>query len=150
MKHGSRASRVKNATIQEHIRSLRKQKGLRAADMARKMGISRPFYTLLEGGKRKLTAAHVEKIAGALGMSVGELYASSRPAQKSGVPTGQKPSRHIRPINPPELRKRFLPYFGEQTDDMVGCIQMWVASEQLKRKIQSHHKQKEPPDNPSQ
>ena len=60
--------------ILRRIRAIREQKGLSAADVAKYMGISRPFYTLIEGGKRRLTVDHLERIAGALGMTVSEIY----------------------------------------------------------------------------
>ncbi len=40
--------------IREQIVQLRNARGLTSADVAKQMGISRPFYTQLEGGTRRM------------------------------------------------------------------------------------------------
>ena len=48
------------------ILRLRKQKKLNALDVATRMGISRPFYTQLELGTRRMNLQHLFAIAKAL------------------------------------------------------------------------------------
>ena len=110
--------------IRRKIRELRKEKGLRAEDMAKGMGISRPFYTQLEGGKRRLSVDYIGKIARLLGVSVGELFGETRPHRKD-IP---KNSKHIKPINVPALRRRLAPLLEEDVDEVMNCIQLWVIA----------------------
>ena len=60
--------------IWERVRGIRDAQGMLAKDVAAEIGVSRSFYTLLEGGKRRLTARHVKEISRALGVSVSEIY----------------------------------------------------------------------------
>ena len=117
--------------IRDRIRSLRNERGFSAEWMAREMGISRPFYTLIECGKRRLTAEHVEKIAWVLGVSVGELYGED--AREIRIVGGRLKGKHVRPINAPELRKQVAPLLKDETDDFMACYQAWVkAKEEVK------------------
>ena len=112
--------------IQQRIRTLRKQRGLSAEEVAREMGISRPYYTLLEGAKRRLSAEHLEKIARVFGVSVGELYGDKTSPRGMRTVGGPLKGKHVRPINAPELRKRVEPLLGDRTDDFLACYQAWV------------------------
>ncbi len=60
--------------IREKIRAIRIQKGLSAKEVAESIGISRPYYTQLELGSRRLSAEHVQNIAIALDVLISELY----------------------------------------------------------------------------
>ena len=108
-------------TILKRIRALRERKGIRAKDVAEAIGISRPYYTLIESGNRRLTAEQVSKIAAVLGVSVGELYGEGR--AKDG-----RRSNYLQPINTPELREKLRPILGDRTEDAVDCLQAWFGA----------------------
>lgn len=55
------------------IRTLRESKGLTQEDLADKFGVTRSNYAYLEGRGSKLTIEQLDKIAGALGVSVVEM-----------------------------------------------------------------------------
>ena len=119
--------------IGKNIRAIRDSLGLTGAHVSRAIGLSRPYYTQLEGGTRRLSAEHVRKIAEVLGVPVGELYEGPR---KGG---GRKPKgkpKHLIPLNTPELRRRLKPLLGEHTGDAVQCIHMLVsAPKEMKEKV---------------
>lgn len=52
--------------VREKIRDVRMSRRLSADVIAKSMGISRPFYTQLEGGKRRLSIEYLFSIAKAL------------------------------------------------------------------------------------
>ena len=56
--------------VRDVIRHERKRARLRAKDVAERMGISRPFYTQLENGTRRLTVDNAERAARALGLKL--------------------------------------------------------------------------------
>lgn len=60
--------------VRTNIRRIRQEKGMSAKNVADLMGISRPFYTQLEGGKRRLSLRYMIGIAKALKVKPGELY----------------------------------------------------------------------------
>ena len=121
--------------IGKNIRAIRDALGLTGAHVSRAIGLSRPYYTQLEGGTRRLSAEHVRKIADVLGVPVGELYDSpgKRGARK---PRGGRKPKHLRPLNTSEIHRRLKPLLGEHTADAVQCIRMLVsAPEEVKEKI---------------
>lgn len=128
--------------ITRKIRALREQQGLSASVVAARLGISRPFYTLIEGGKRRLSVELLEKIAGVMGVTVAELYSNNLESSGQAATKGPRgPIRYLRPINTPELRKKLEPLLGDNTDDFVICYQLWVkAPKDLKRRLQSPEK----------
>ena len=100
---------------------MRDEKGLSAEKVAQKMGISRPFYTQLEGGKRWISVEYLEQIARILGVSVSELYREEEPpAEKART----REYKHIRPINSSELRKKLESILGKEVEDFVDCCQL--------------------------
>ena len=124
--------------IRKRIRALREQKGLSADVMAHRLKISRPFYTQLEGGKRRISVEYLEGIARALNMTVAELYSES-PLQSVEEPP-QK-ARHLRPVNTAELRAKLEPLLGNRTADFMTCYQLWShAPEKVKRELQEAEK----------
>ena len=130
--------------ITKRIRALRKQKGLSGEEVAQKMGISRPFYSLLEGGKRRLSAGHVQKIARILGVPVSELFGEAPlPTQEETAEAEKrKPFRYLRPINTPELKKQLEPLLGNRTEDFIDCFQMYArAPGRLKRALQAFYEE---------
>ena len=54
--------------VRQRIRTIRKQKKMSARVVSERMGISRPFYTQLEGGKRRLSVEYLIQAAEALGV----------------------------------------------------------------------------------
>ncbi len=59
--------------LSENIKKYRKRAGLTQAEVAEKMGIASPNYTLLENGKTEMTISKAEKLAEVFEVSVGEL-----------------------------------------------------------------------------
>ena len=128
--------------IWKRIRGLRERKGLTGKEVGEKMGISRSFYSQIEGGKRRLTADHVEKIARALGVPVSEIYGEAHRAVDDA-----SSFEHLRPVNPWRLRKKLEPVLGDRARDFVECFQMWIAApEQLKRALRAFSEDSEKPD----
>lgn len=72
------------------IRKLREDLGMTQAAFSEKVGIAHPGMSSLETGKRALTLRMHERIAKALGMSVGELDRKLNSTSKS---TNDKPVR---------------------------------------------------------
>ena len=56
------------------IKAFRQARELTAREVAKAVGISRPYLTQLEGGKRRLSAEHVRRIALVLDVRVGQLF----------------------------------------------------------------------------
>ena len=130
--------------ITKRIRALRKQKGLSAGEVAQKLGISRPFYSLLEGGKRRLSAGHVEKIARILGVPVSKLFGEAPPSSQEEAAKADKrrPFKHLRQINTPELRKQLEPLLGNHAEDFMDCFHMYArAPGRLKRVLQAFYEE---------
>jgi len=84
--------------VRKRIRQLREAQGLRAEDMANKVGISRPFYTQLEGGTRGISAIYLFRIAKALDMTVGEVCGET--VEGVGHMKG-----HMIPVNNPKVHR---------------------------------------------
>ena len=59
--------------VRERIGQLRKGRGLTAVQVAKKMGISRPFYTQLERGTRRMDLVYLFMICNVLKVEPGEL-----------------------------------------------------------------------------
>ena len=122
------------------IKAIRQQTGLRASDVASAIGLSRPYYTQLEGGTRRLSAEHVRKIAKVLGVPVAELFEGEE--KGSGKPGRKGKMKHLKPLNSAELRRRLKPLVGEHTEDAVQCIQMLVwAPDRVRRGMAAMKKQ---------
>lgn len=64
---------VNNDTIKTNIRKLRIGENLTQGEMAEKVGMKLPSYLCVETGKVRLISKHVERIAGAFGLSTEEL-----------------------------------------------------------------------------
>ena len=61
------------------IKEARIKKGFSQADLAIKLGISRPSYIAIEQGKRELTMGEFEKLSGVLNVSFEEVEAGESP-----------------------------------------------------------------------
>lgn len=114
--------------IRKRIRDLRKSKGMSAKDVSERMGISRPFYTQLEGGTRRLSVQYLEGVAKALGTTVADLY-KDEPAKHS-------PAGLPRPQDNPELAEKLRPYLGTDSESVAESLKDFeTASKSLRRKI---------------
>ena len=122
--------------VRERIRLLRAQRGLKSKDLAERIGVSRPQYSLLEGGKRRLRAMHVEKIARALKVSVADLYGEGVAGTGKAAPVVPR-----RAINVSALTKRLKPVLGDQAEDAVMCLLLWMERpEGLRKALQAFQK----------
>ncbi|WP_281257413.1 helix-turn-helix domain-containing protein [Mongoliibacter ruber] len=52
---------------------LKKEKGLSQEELAERSGLNRPYISGIEQGKRNVSLEVMEKLAGALGVGIGEL-----------------------------------------------------------------------------
>ena len=133
--------------ITERIRLLRERKGLREKDVAERIGVSRPFYSLLETGKRPLTVKRLEKIASVLGVTVAELYGEKSLFDQLSMERrnkAKKEYRHIQLINPLTLHSQLEPLLGDETDDAIDCFMLWAqAPRKLKQALRAYHEEKD-------
>ena len=106
----------------------------RAPQVARRLGISRPYYTQLECGKRRLSVDHLEKIARVLGVTVAALYDEGGVARTGPPKPRPEEFGHLRPVNARELRRKVEPLLGERTDDFMECYFVWVESPRAMRR----------------
>mgnify|MGYP001156906608 FL=1 len=90
--------------IRKRIRDLRKTRGMSAKDVSEKMGISRPFYTQLEGGTRRLSVQYLEGVARALSTTVSDLY---------------RDDAALTPARNPQLAEKLRPYLGSQSESVA-------------------------------
>ena len=67
-------SKAANMEDKSLVRAWREYKGLSQADMAERMGISRPAYAQLEAKDANLRATTVHRLAVALGVTWEQLY----------------------------------------------------------------------------
>ena len=67
------AAKVESAKVRKRIRQVREAQGLAGNEIASKMGISRPFYTQLENGTRRVDLVYFLAICQALRVEPGEL-----------------------------------------------------------------------------
>lgn len=67
---GSRAARIGS-----RVRSLREQRGLSVAELARRAGLLRPNLSRLESGKHAPTLDTLERVAAAMGATVADVVA---------------------------------------------------------------------------
>ena len=130
--------------IAERIRTIRLQKGIKAITVARDVSISKGFFSLLENGKRNLSALHVRNIAEALDVPAGMLYGEV-PMPPSGE--AQEPERkHLRPINKNSLGRRLRPVLGERTSEAVDLLAVWLEDPKEAAKLAAEQAAKEQED----
>jgi transcriptional regulator with XRE-family HTH domain len=56
------------------IRLLRKEKGFSQEELAERSGLNRPYISAIEQGKRNVSLEVMEKLAGALGIEIDQLF----------------------------------------------------------------------------
>ena len=105
--------------IRKKIRDLRKSKGMSAKDVSEKMGISRPFYTQLEGGTRRLSVQYLEGIARALGTTVADLY------REEAEPVG---------AHSPHLAEKLRPYLGSRSESIAENLKVFAEARNTLRR----------------
>ena len=119
--------------IAERIRTIRLQKGIKAITVARDVGISKGFFSLLENGKRNLSAQHVRNIAQALDVPAGMLYGE---VQMPPSNDAEKPKRkHLKPVNRNTLGRRLRPVLGPKTDEACDLLEVWLEAPQEARRL---------------
>ena len=64
---------VQGKSVRAQIVMFRKDQGLTTAEIARRVRLSRPFYTQLENGRRKMDLVYFLRICRVLGVEPGEL-----------------------------------------------------------------------------
>ena len=67
------AATVQGKSVRAQIVLFRKDQGLTTAEIARRVRISRPIYTQLENGGRKMDLVYFLRICRVLGVDPGEL-----------------------------------------------------------------------------
>ena len=121
--------------IRKRIRDLRKAKGMSAKDVSERMGISRPFYTQLEGGTRRISIKYLEGIARALSTTVADLYSEDEAPVASRVA-----ARSVVGGGPPELAEKLRPYLGEDSDTAAESVHHIDRAAKSLRKFKSDEK----------
>ena len=112
--------------VRKRIRSIREEKGLRALDVAEKIGVSRPFFTQMESGARGLTVYYLFKIAKALDVTIGKLCGESIEDEKLAQMQG-----YLIPINDKRVWEILNPLLSEEPEDL--CDWVIIFSEALKK-----------------
>ena len=62
-----------HAVIGENIKRVRKEKGLKTEYVAARAGISRPYFTRIENGRKNIEVYILSRIAAALGVGINDL-----------------------------------------------------------------------------
>lgn len=119
-----------SAEIGARIRRARLERGFKGVEVARQVGIGRSYYSLIESGQRGFSAELLSKIAQALGVSCSELCGETAPASDTSARTG----KHLRKLNRGRARRSLRPMLGDQTDDAVDMLELWLeAPEEMKQ-----------------
>jgi putative transcriptional regulator len=118
--------------IRKRIRDLRKTKGMSAKEVSEKMGISRPFYTQLEGGTRRLSVQYLEGIARALSTTVADLYS------EDGRPITSAAIAQIARDESPELAEKLRPYLGKDSEEAAASVKSFDKASKSLRKLKSN------------
>ena len=121
--------------IRKRIRDLRKSKSMSAKEVSIKMGISRPFYTQLEGGTRRLSVQYLEGIARVLSTTVADLYSENgRPTSAAAL------ARSVAKDVSPELSNKLRPFLGKDSDKAAESIKDFDKAAKSLRKFKSDGK----------
>jgi transcriptional regulator with XRE-family HTH domain len=70
------AQRLKQHVVGEHVRRARLQRGMTLRTLARQAGFSPSFMSQVENGQVSPSIASMEKIASAVGLTLGEFFAA--------------------------------------------------------------------------
>lgn len=100
----------------EKIRRWQLEMGLQGREIAKRVGISAPYFSDIRKGKQRGSLPVLAKIADVLGRSVEDLLTDQRADQK--------------PIRVAELRNALQPLFQSETDEVIEGIQLWRKAPQ--------------------
>ena len=114
--------------IGERIRAVRCEIGMQLVELARQIGISKGYLSLLERGYRTLTAEQVRRMAGVLDISVSALYGETD-WRDEVVPTQKRKNPPAR-ITKAELGRRLRPLLGSRAQGAVGFLARWLEAEE--------------------
>lgn len=93
------------------VRSLRRERGLTLKALGARAGLSHPFLSQLERGLARPSLASIERIAGALGIPVADLWTEDAPpAPPRLVPHGDGPTLRHQTVNAPGGVREIAPY----------------------------------------
>ena len=84
--------------IGDRIRELREKKGLSQEELAEMCHLHRTYVGLIERGRRNLSLATIEVVAGALGVSIAELFSGLDVPTSAGhgkAPSGVPPTSNL-------------------------------------------------------
>ncbi|MFA5788600.1 MAG: type II toxin-antitoxin system antitoxin SocA domain-containing protein [Candidatus Gracilibacteria bacterium] len=102
-------------TFPQYIRSLREKCGFSQDFLAKKLGLSRPTFVLIEQGGRDLTIPEAEKLAGFFGLSLGEFLLKEGQHETEVIVKKQTPLlRVVVPENKINKFKEILLYILEK------------------------------------
>ena len=109
-------------TIRGRIREIREKKEIKSIEMARKLKMSAPYYSQIEGGSRRLSCDHLVRIAKILDVSLGELS-----GEFAGFPElGGKKFKYVLPVNNARVYKAIGKLFEDEqprtSGDWVGFL----------------------------
>ena len=117
------------------IRRWQREAGLKGLQIARSTGISAAYYSDIAKGKKRGSIEVLAKIVGQLGHTLEDLL---DPESQQPPPKGKSGGKYLRPVNTTELKQKLEPLLGKQTDDFLGCYQLWIrAPRDLKNVLKS-------------
>ena len=128
--------RMVTTTVGERIRAVRLERGLTGDHMAEHLGISRPYYTQLEGGKRRLTVHHLQQIARILEVPIGSLCGEPIPYEARVPWRGRR--RHLRPMDGPDLVEVLRPVLKKDAEGGAAWVRACHLFIQRSRGIHAH------------
>ena len=79
-----------NARIAERVRELRAEQGLSLETLSARSGVSRSMISLIERGESSPTATVVEKLAGALGVTMATMFEGSAATRAASGPIARR------------------------------------------------------------
>ena len=98
-------------TMGARVRSLRRERGLTLKALGARAGLSHPFLSQLERGLARPSLGSIERIAGALGVPVADLWTDSTPpAPPRLVRHGDGPSLRHQTASAPGGLREIAPY----------------------------------------
>lgn len=107
------------------LRQWQKDAEIQGQEVAKRVGISPPYYSDIRKGKQRGSITVLAKICEVLGHDVGDLLVGGPKPKPQFTKTG--------------LRKALRPLMGKQTDDAVECLQLWFqAPAALKRALRAY------------
>jgi transcriptional regulator with XRE-family HTH domain len=119
---------VKDTTVYlgARVRQLRHDRGLTLKALGREAGLSHPFLSQLERGLARPSVGSVERIAEALHVPVGALWAAREPVDAHVVRAGDgRVAGHADPAAPGEVRELALGSATLRAREWTGGPRRW-------------------------